>query len=364
MKVIFITREGYQLPGARIRCYNFSREISRDGIETQILSFSDTLGAKDGAKESLMSLGEKLKYNWKAFEELIKDKDAIFYLQRFNYHVLAPFFARIFNRNRIILDLDDWEMREEPKYYFNLYPSSKAHYFTRKIAKESIFCVAASRFLENFLRQFNQKVYYIPSGVDTELFFPRKVAKLNQKITFAWVGTFHKREYIENIAFALDCFKILRERYADIFFEITGEGIYKNDLAAIVSGCNDDHIILRQWMDPGAIPDYLGNVDIGIFPIVKASKFNLAKSPTKLFEYMAMEKPTVSSNIGEMPHIISDGENGLLAKTKEEFLVKMQELIEDENLRFRIGKNARRAIEERYSLKILGSQLHKILSLI
>ena len=200
--------------------------------------------------------------------------------------------------------------------------------------------------------------------MDTDLFCPRKSSEANHKITFSWIGTFHKKEYIENIAFAIDCFRALRRDYADIFFEIVGDGIYKNDLETVISGCNDAHIILKPWMDPNTIPDYLENIDIGLFPVVKDSKFNLAKCPTKLFEYMAMAKATISSSIGEPAEIIKDGQNGLLAKTKEEFIGKMRELIENENLRRKIGKNARRTIEECYSLKILGNQLYGILSLI
>ena len=134
MKIIFITREGYRLPGARVRCYNFAREISKHGISTEVLSYSDSLGASDGEQESRMGLIRKSSLNYKAFLRLRKEKGSIFYLQRFNYHSFAPFLAHLLHRNKIILDLDDWEMREIPRYRFGFYPTSKAHYFTRYIA--------------------------------------------------------------------------------------------------------------------------------------------------------------------------------------------------------------------------------------
>jgi len=64
MRIIFITREGYNLPGARIRCYNFTKELAKYGINTEVLSFSDTLWAKDGERESRMGLraGNYMKY--------------------------------------------------------------------------------------------------------------------------------------------------------------------------------------------------------------------------------------------------------------------------------------------------------------
>ncbi len=362
-KIIFITREGYNLPGARIRCYNFARELTKYGIDTEILSFSDTLGAKDGENESRMGISDKVKYNWLAFRRLVKEKEAILYIQRFNYHSFAPYSAHLFKRNRIILDLDDWEMRENPKYYWGFYPSSKAHYLTGQIAKRSIFCIAASRFLEQFLSEFNKKVYYIPSGVDTELFKPSSNGLGEKEIIFSWIGTFHKKEYIENIKFALDCFNKLRSRLTHIYFDIVGDGIYREDLVKIASGFDDHHIRFKGWLAPERIPGYLTDIHIGLLPISSRTNFNRAKSPTKLFEYMAMAKATVSSDIGETTQIIHDGTDGFIARTKEEFTQKMNSLIEDANLRKQMGENAREAVEKHYSLNILGKQLYEALKM-
>jgi glycosyltransferase involved in cell wall biosynthesis len=360
MKSIFVTREGYRLPGARIRCYNFAEVLAKYGLDTEVLSFSDTLGAKDGEQESCMLLRDKIWLNCKAIKRLAKEKEAVFFIQRFNYHAFAPYVAHLVNRNRIILDLDDWEMRENPEYYFGFYPSSKAHYFTRQIARKSIFCIAASRYLEEFLLQFNQKVYYIPTGVDTELFKPSLHGLEKGRIIFSWVGTLHKKEYVENIEFALDCFNSLRKKYSHIFFEITGAGIYGDDLARITKRCDDKNIVLRGWQDPATIPEYIATIQAGLFPIARDTKFNRAKSPTKLFEYMAMAKPVVASDIGEASHIIRDGDNGFLAKTKEEFMRKMQIVIEHSVLRQEMGEKARQTINDNYSLVVLGKRLHEI----
>lgn len=62
MKVIFITREGYNLSGARVRCYNFARALRQYGIDTEVFSFADNLGAKYGEKEFEMGIYEKVKY--------------------------------------------------------------------------------------------------------------------------------------------------------------------------------------------------------------------------------------------------------------------------------------------------------------
>jgi glycosyltransferase involved in cell wall biosynthesis len=129
----------------------------------------------------------------------------------------------------------------------------------------------------------------------------------------------------------------------------------------LIARFDDPHVQLKGWIPPDKIPQYLATIHIGLLPVVSDSKFNKAKSSTKLFEYMAMAKPTVSSGIGEANEIIQDGVNGLLAMTKVEFAKKMQVLIKDPLLRTRLGDSARQSIEMKYSLKVLGRQLYDIL---
>jgi glycosyltransferase involved in cell wall biosynthesis len=364
MKIIFVTREGYRLPGARIRCYNFAGELKKHGVDAEVLSFSDSLAAKDGEQESQLRIRDKLKYNWLAFKKLNREKEAILCIQRFNYHSLAPYLAHLLNKNRIILDLDDWEMREDPRYYLGVYPSSKAHFFTKHIASRSIFCMAASRFLEGLLLQFNPKVCYMPTGVDTEKFQPTTNIPSPEKLTFSWIGTFHRREYIANLEFAVRCFSVLRKKYRHIYFEIRGEGIYKDSLVRIINQYADSHILLKGWLDPDKIPEYLAGIHIGIMPVAYDNSFNRAKSPTKIFEYMAMAKPVVASSIGEVTRVIRDGDNGFLAETESEFTKKMQLFIEDNKLCRVLGEKARETVVNDYSLVIMGRRFHEMLKTI
>ena len=361
MKIIFVTREGRTLPGARIRCYNFARELAKYGISAEVLSFADVLGARDGAQESSLRLRDKLRLNYQGLKLLLEDKNAVFYIQRFNYHFLAPYLAERLKRNRIILDLDDREMRDNPRYHLGFYPSSKAHFLTKVLAKKSIFCVAASRFLERFLAEFNRKVYYVPSGVDTELFRPSLSDTGSERIVFCWVGTLHRKEYIENINFVLDCFSVLRKDYGHVYLEILGDGIYRQELLRLIKELGDNHVTFKGWLPPESVPAYLDTAHIGLMPVAGGGKFNLAKSPTKLFEYMAMAKPSISSAFGEAGEIISHGVNGFLAKTRDEFVSQMKELARNPSLRRQIGGQARLSVEGHYSLKVLGERLHGII---
>ena len=366
MKIVFITREGYNLSGARIRCYGFAKELEKYNIKAEVFSFADDLGSKYGEKEFEMGLMEKIKYNIRAFKKLREklDNNSIIFMQRLNYHSLAPFLISLLKKNKFIFDCDDWNIRENPIYYFGIYPSSKMEYLTRKIAKYANICIVASRFLGAYLRKFNTKLFYIPTGVDTDIFRPQNNGN-NSKITFAWIGTSYNKEMGENLRFILDCFSLLANKYDNIFLEIAGGGRYFYEVQGMFHNLKyKDRIKFSDWISPDKIPDYLSNVNIGLLPLIQDTKFNQAKSPTKLFEYMAMAKPVVSSDIGESRYIIKDGENGFLAKDKKEFMEKMRNLIEDSKLRQRMGENARQMVEKNYSLKVLGRHLYEILKTI
>jgi glycosyltransferase involved in cell wall biosynthesis len=57
------------------------------------------------------------------------------------------------------------------------------------------------------------------------------------------------------------------------------------------------------------------------------------------------------SPVGVNSSIIRDGENGFLASETDEWVEKISRLIDDEQLRRRLGQAARRTVEKGYSVK-------------
>lgn len=358
MKAIFVTRENSKMPAVRVRCYNFSKYLEQAGIKTEVFSYADILGAKSGKEEKNMTWLEKCSYNFKAYRRLSSEK-AVLILQRFNYHSFAPLFLKILNKNKLVFDLDDWEAREKIHYYFNRIPSSKAEIMMRFIARRSDLCIGASRFLFKYLSCYNAKVLYMPTAVDTDFFKPVIKERRDKTVVLSWMGTMHRQDNVENIRFLIECFLTVNNNYPHVKLEIIGEGIFFETVADFVRRCADNCIVIKPWIDPENIPQYLQKIDIGVMPLIQDSKFNKAKSPTRLFEYMAMSKPVVASCIGEVKEIIEDGVNGLLAMSKDEFVQRLISLIENEDMRRRLGENARRTVEERFSLQRVAAELVK-----
>jgi glycosyltransferase involved in cell wall biosynthesis len=366
MKIIFVGINGSELPYTRVRCYNFAQALRKNGIETEVLSFRDHLAPQyDGIQMLELPDNEKLKLNIQAGLRLVRKRKAIFYIQKVHYHSAMPFFLSRLGTNKFILDYDDWDIDRSPLFetaclnrlFFGFNNINK---ITSQMAAKAVCCVASSRYLYNFLSKYNKKVTYIPTGVDTELFKKRE-KEPSVKITFVWTGQIWGEVIYNNILELVACFAEVSMCRENIKLRIIGGGTLLPRLRNLVgSDYPGFDIEIIDWVKHEDMPNYLSDSDIGLLPLIPDmhnEAWMKSKSPTKLFEYMAIGLPTVSSRTGEAELIIEDGRDGFLAGNRKEFVEKMKLLIDDYDLRIRMGQFAQEKVKNYYSLDILGKRL-------
>ena len=105
----------------------------------------------------------------------------------------------------------------------------------------------------------------------------------------------------------------------------------------------------------------LAGVDINLFPL-EDTEFNQGKSEIKFSEAGLLGTVSLVSSVGDMAEIIRDGENGFLVGAKEEWKEKLQGLIDNSDLRDRVGQNANKYITDNYNLEKLGGKLDQFLN--
>jgi glycosyltransferase involved in cell wall biosynthesis len=86
------------------------------------------------------------------------------------------------------------------------------------------------------------------------------------------------------------------------------------------------------------------------------------KSGLKAIQYMMMGLPCVATDVGTTPLIIRNGENGLLVRTADEWLDALRRLLDDPNLRRRLGKQARKDAVAKYSTKAIAARYREVLN--
>jgi len=84
----------------------------------------------------------------------------------------------------------------------------------------------------------------------------------------------------------------------------------------------------------------ISHVDINLAPLETGNPFCEAKSELKFFEAGIVSVPTVAVHNQTFGETIIDGIDGYLASNKEEWVQKISNLIEDENLRKLMGEKA------------------------
>lgn len=89
------------------------------------------------------------------------------------------------------------------------------------------------------------------------------------------------------------------------------------------------------------------NFDIGIAPVTN-SNFNRGKSNLKWLEYSALGIPCVASKVYPYARSIEHGVTGYLATTADEWYAALTPLVEDAELRQRIGAQARQHVWQQW----------------
>jgi glycosyltransferase involved in cell wall biosynthesis len=115
---------------------------------------------------------------------------------------------------------------------------------------------------------------------------------------------------------------------------------------------------VKRWSAETEVAD-LQTSDIGLLPLIDHS-WHPWKFFFKTVQYMAVGLPVVARRMGSNAEIIQDGVNGFLVETEDEWRARLRLLIEDAELRKRMGVAARETVLERFSTQV---QMPRVVSI-
>ncbi|MCB9510345.1 MAG: glycosyltransferase family 4 protein [Deferribacteres bacterium] len=209
--------------------------------------------------------------------------------------------------------------------------------------------LAVSNALKEFALSCNapaERVAVLPNAVDPERFCAqidgaevRSRLSLEQKCVIGFIGSLKPWHGLESLLLA---FARLHASHPHTHLLIVGDGpmrellqanAVKNGLAETVTFTGNVHHC--------DVPRYLAAMDIALAPFAPMEQFYF--SPLKIFEYMAMAKPVVAAQIGQVQEIIKEGETGKLFAPGDvdDLLRVVTQLVEDANSRKKLGQRAR-----------------------
>jgi glycosyltransferase involved in cell wall biosynthesis len=99
--------------------------------------------------------------------------------------------------------------------------------------------------------------------------------------------------------------------------------------------------------DQSSMIDEVFRMDVGLFPM-KDTERSLVRGVLKASIYMCGEASVIASPIGQVPDVITDGVNGTLATTTEEWTTKLDALVTDAALRQRLAAGGLETVRNRF----------------
>lgn len=112
----------------------------------------------------------------------------------------------------------------------------------------------------------------------------------------------------------------------------------------------------KSHQHPLIFTSWRGDIDVinAGLDIVTLTSFNEG-TPVSLIEAQAANKPIVSTRVGGIGDIVMEGKTALLANIndKDAFCQHLLNLVEDDNLRYQLGKNSRPYVMQRFSYQRL-----------
>jgi glycosyltransferase involved in cell wall biosynthesis len=109
------------------------------------------------------------------------------------------------------------------------------------------------------------------------------------------------------------------------------------------------------------VPLYINASDICVAPFRIKRNMKIGLSPLKVFEYLACEKPIVSSEILNL-EFIEQQNLGILVKPEDpdELAKAIIKLLKDDKLREEMGKNGRKYVVKNHSWEAIGRKTAEI----
>ncbi|MBB6446841.1 glycosyltransferase [Bacillus benzoevorans] len=197
----------------------------------------------------------------------------------------------------------------------------------------------------------NMNITITPFGVDTNLFKPVDIQK--EPFVFGTVKTLSEKYGIEYI---IRGFKILLDRIEEEGFrdcpvlEIYGKGDLEEELINLCKELNlADKVFFKGYIPNNEVPQAINRMDVFCVGSVNESEsFGVAA-----VEAMACEVPVIATDVSGFKEVMIHGETGYLVPKKNAAAIgeKMYELMLDEKLRKRFGRNGRKRVLECYAWK-------------
>lgn len=194
-----------------------------------------------------------------------------------------------------------------------------------------------------------KKILPVTNGVDLNMFRPRNDFRndCESELRLVYVGYIKKyvgiKDLLEALRMALK--SIPRIRLMLVGFATRDDKRWLDK--TIASYDLEDNIIFRGVVPSDEVPEIIDKSHVCVYPFPGHKDLDNV-FPVKVYEYLAMGKPVVATDLSGVKSIVVDGFNGLIVRPSEpdEFAQSFIKLYRDKGLYHELARNARGSVEK------------------
>jgi len=213
-----------------------------------------------------------------------------------------------------------------------------------------------SRFLKAFGRTYIKNLHIIPGGVDMKMFPDKldtfsleKKYKLKGGKAILFCGRLSSEKGIRYLIRAAKDIK------GEVF--IVGGGPDQQYLLTLIASKKLENVHLVGYLPHEELTDFYYRADLFVAPSVVEEALGLT-----ILEAMAGKTPVIATRKGGIPMLIKNGYNGVFIKARnsKKIAEACNKLLADDKLRKKMGENARKTVEEKFTWQKTALKFHRL----
>lgn len=350
MKVLILSRYSYLGSSSRYRIFQYLPYLRETGWEITLHSLLNDNYIHHLYRKDSLPFGDIIKSYFHRTNLLLnKNKYDLIWLQQEAFPWIPSFIETFLLKSKIpiVVDHDD--------AFFHRYDLNKSavvrkilgNKIDRTMSISDLVVVGNSYLAERASKNNCKNIRIIPTVIDIAKYdINEKKSASEEKFIIGWVGSPPNARYINNIEESLEQF--CNSHNAKL--HLVGAG------KTFTTKIPNENI---EWNEETEV-DEIKDFDVGIMPLVD-SPWERGKCGFKLIQYMACGIPVIASPVGVNKELVTNGVNGYLAKTEEDWLKYLKILMDNIDLRKQMGLAGRKLVEDKFTLQVNAPILEQIL---
>ena len=341
VNALFLTQTSELGPSSRYRVYQLLPVLQQLGVEGVVSpAIGDALYRQlyldQGGSHSRVSALSAVWRKRRADLQQIGQFDAVFIQKGVFPGLYSGFERRIASQKPLVFDFDDaiWLPRVGGSQALRALHRERA---VQEIMRRATVVIAGNDFLAEYATRFTRNVTVVPSSINIGAY--RRAASSN---IVGWIGSRTTLSYLKPLA--------------PVFKQL---GIKPRVIASGDTRQLDFDVEFRPWQLETEMEE-LSQIGIGIAPLTDTA-WERGKCGVKVLQYMACGIPVVASPVGVQQRFVQHGVTGFFARNDAEWTQHLRELIDNPELRGRMGAAAREVVAREYDVTQAAQKVASVL---